>query len=136
MTKQSTGARTTPAEAVTRVLARQVHHEGVLRHPGETVTLHPDVVAALEPEGYFAPLKTDGTTGGERYMGSSPGFGLTVTSESTDVYGDDGPVAEKVISITRQVAHEFSLQCKDMTPENLALFSGGEVQTQRTPPWR
>lgn len=48
-------ARATPARTVTRVLARPVFHEGVLRRPGETVTLPRDVAAVLEPEGQFEP---------------------------------------------------------------------------------
>ena len=79
---------------------------------------------------YFAPLQADGSLGGERYLGSSPGFGLNVTSEQTEVFDDDGPIAEKVVQVVRQVAHAFSLQCKNVSPENLALFTGGAVATQ------
>ena len=79
---------------------------------------------------YFAPLGSTGTLGGERYLGSSPGFTLDVTAEKTEVFDDDGPIADRVVDITRQVAHAFSVQCKDMTPENLALFVGGAVASQ------
>lgn len=79
---------------------------------------------------YFAPLGSAGKPEGERYLGSSPGFTLNVTAEKTEVFDDDGPVAERVVDITRQVAHAFSVQCKSMTPENLALFVGGEVASQ------
>lgn len=79
---------------------------------------------------YIAPLTSAGILGGERYLGSSPGFGLNVTSEQTEVFDDDGPIAEKVVQVVRQVAHAFSLQCKNVSPENLALFTGGAVATQ------
>lgn len=79
---------------------------------------------------YIAPLTAAGILGGERYLGSSPGFGLNVTSEQTEVFDDDGPIAEKVVQVVRQVAHAFSVQCKNVSPENLALFTGGAVATQ------
>lgn len=79
---------------------------------------------------YLATIGATGVPGGERLVGSSPGFELTVSSEQTDVYDDDGPVAERVVSLTRQVAHAFNLQCKDISPENLALFVGGGVVSQ------
>ena len=41
------------AETVTRVLAREVLHEGARRRPGETITLPAEAAAVLEPEGYF-----------------------------------------------------------------------------------
>ena len=55
-------AKDTPAQGatprtVTRVLARELIHEGALRRPGETVTLSRDDAAVLEPEGYFEPAR-------------------------------------------------------------------------------
>lgn len=79
---------------------------------------------------YIALLQADGTTGGERYIGSSPGFALNVTSEQTEIFDDDGPIAEKVVQVVRQVAHSFSVQCKNVSPENMALFTGGAVTSQ------
>ena len=79
---------------------------------------------------YFAPMTATGALGGERYLGSSPGFNLNVTSETTEIFDDDGPVAEKVVQIVRQIAHSFSVQCKNISPENLALFTGGEAGIQ------
>ena len=79
---------------------------------------------------YLATLSAAGVLGLERYVGSSPGFALDVTSEQTEVYDDDGPVADRVVQIVRQVAHTFRLQCKDIGPENLALFVGGAVGVQ------
>ena len=80
---------------------------------------------------YFALRGDDGTLiEGERYIGSTPGFSLSVTNEQTEVYDDDGPVAERVVQITRQVAHTFSVQCKNVTSENLALFIGGAAGPQ------
>lgn len=79
---------------------------------------------------YIAPLTAAGILGGERYLGSSPGFTLSVTNEQTEVFDDDGPIAEKVVQVVRQVAHAFSLQCKNVSPENLALFTGGDALDQ------
>ena len=79
---------------------------------------------------YIAPLQADGTPGGERYLGASPGFALNVTSEHTRLFDDDGPIAEKVVQVVRQVAHSFSLQCKNVSAANLALFVGGDVVSQ------
>lgn len=79
---------------------------------------------------YIAPLTSAGILGGERYLGSSLGFNLNVTSERTEIFDDDGPVAEKVVEVVRQVAHAFTLQCKNVSAENLALFTGGDALDQ------
>ena len=52
----ATEAPSREPETVLRTLARTVEHEGTLRRPGEIVALSPDVIAVLEPEGYFVPL--------------------------------------------------------------------------------
>ena len=63
MTRRSTeapegaAAQGAAPKAVTRILARELIHEGALRRPGEAVTLTPDVIAVLEPEGQFEPAR-------------------------------------------------------------------------------
>ena len=79
---------------------------------------------------YIARIGDDGVRGAERYVGSSPGFSVQVSTERTEVWDDDGPVAERVVDVVRQVAHEFSLQCKSVTADNVALFYAGDVAAQ------
>ena len=64
---------------------------------------------------------------GERYLGDTPGFELAITSEKLDVYSSDTAVAEKLVSVVRNVERTATITCQDMSLENLALFLLGEV---------
>ena len=65
--------------------------------------------------------------GGEVYLGDSPGFSLTVESESLEDWSSDGPIAEKDVDVAIRVNRSFSLTTKNISFDNLALFVIGQV---------
>ena len=75
----------------------------------------------------YADLLIDGKYTGERYLGDSPGAALSVTTERTQVFSADGPVAEKLADIVRSVTRSVTLTLHDMSAANLALFVSGEA---------
>lgn len=81
--------------------------------------------------------------GGEVYLGDSPGFGLTVESESLEDWSSDGPIAEKDVDVAIRVNRSFNLTTKNISFENLGLFvigtaaqvaqSAGAVEDEEIP---
>lgn len=71
---------------------------------------------------YFAANDADGNPQGERYLGDTPGFTITPSSENLQVYSSDGPVAELLEDITTQVTREASITAQNVSIENLAAF--------------
>lgn len=65
--------------------------------------------------------------GGEVYLGDSPGFALTVESESLEDWSSDGPIAEKDVDVAIRVNRSFNLTTKNVSFDNLALFVIGTV---------
>lgn len=65
--------------------------------------------------------------GGERYLGDTPGFTIGISSEQTDVYSSDDPIAEKIVSVLRNVERTATITCQDVSLDNLAIFMLGDV---------
>lgn len=78
---------------------------------------------------YFAPQNTDGTYEGDRYLGDTPGFSITIESEKSELWDSDGPTAEQVGTVTTKITRTAALTVKDISADNLALFIGGEKST-------
>jgi len=66
---------------------------------------------------------------GELYMGNSPAFGITATTESLDHYSSDGGIRVKDDSIILQQDYAGSLTTDNIDPDNLAYFFLGEKRT-------
>lgn len=79
---------------------------------------------------WFAAYK-EGTTepGGERYIGNSPEFNLTIESEKLDHFNSDHGVKEKDGSIVLQTNRTGTFNTDNIDPKNLALFFMGKEQT-------
>ena len=75
---------------------------------------------------HFAQFAT-GTTDprGERYLGNTPEFNLTIENEELEHYGSDRGVKEKDDSITLQTNRTGSFTTDNVSPENLSLFFFG-----------
>ncbi|MDC8804215.1 hypothetical protein PRZ61_12260 [Halomonas pacifica] len=83
----------------------------------------------------FNPL-VDGVYQGFRYLAETPGFTLTVQSESLQVDGSDGPIAERIRDIPIRVTRSGRMSLRDISPENQGLFIIGdaaEVNQASTP---
>lgn len=76
---------------------------------------------------YFARYK-EGTEEpeGERYIGNTPEFNLSLEIENLDHFSSDEGVREKDDSVPLQVNRTGSLTTDNVNPENLALFFFGE----------
>lgn len=82
---------------------------------------------------WFAAYKP-GTTipGGERYIGNSPEFNLTIENENLDHFNSDHGVNEKDDSIVLSTNRTGSFTSDNIGMENLALFFLGEAKTVTT----
>ena len=81
-------------------------------------------------EFYLVDLDGDDNPIGERYLGDSIGGSLTITPETASVFSGDGEVAETLAQVITQITRTFSVTLHDMSPDNLALFTLGDVGTQ------
>lgn len=81
---------------------------------------------------FFDAFDADGNKTGERYLGLTPGFTLTLASESIQSYSSESGLKElddeTLISVTRT----GKITCRQISQENLSLFLVGaaSVQTQ------
>ncbi len=81
---------------------------------------------------YFDELDTAGALTGERYLAETPGFSLTVASESLEDYSSDGPIAEKHLDVATRVTRDAAMTLKDMSADNFALFLIAEASLNST----
>ena len=82
---------------------------------------------------YFAPFKTDTQTPiGERYLGNTPAFALTIDAENLDHFNSDAGIREKDDSVAIQVNRKGTLTTDNIDLKNVALFFFGEHDTLTT----
>ncbi|MFP4615566.1 MAG: hypothetical protein ACLFRB_06790 [Thiohalorhabdus sp.] len=81
-------------------------------------------------EVYFDPFDEDGNRTGERYLGDTPGFSLNVSATNQELWTSDDPIAERAEYVATQVTREASIECRNISLENLALFLIGDVAEQ------
>ena len=76
---------------------------------------------------YFARFTNETTklAGGERYIGNTPEFSLTISQEVLDHFSSDRGIREKDESIALQVNRTGTLTTDNINPENVALFFFG-----------
>jgi hypothetical protein len=73
---------------------------------------------------FFDPL-VNGAYEGERYLGQSPGFSLSVDAERVQLFSSDGPTAEKLEDVVTQINRSASITLDEVSLENLELFLAG-----------
>ncbi len=78
---------------------------------------------------YFDRFNDDGDKVGERYLGNSPGFSITLESEDIEHESSDEAVSEVDRRIQLKVKRSGSLQVDNVSIENLALFIQGDIAT-------
>lgn len=66
---------------------------------------------------------------GFRYIGNTPAFSLSISTDTLDHYDSDAGVNEKDDSVTLQTNRTASLTTDNIVPENVALFFFGEAST-------
>jgi hypothetical protein len=76
---------------------------------------------------FFDPFDANGALTGERYLGDTPGFQLTVNTTNQDLWTSDQPIAERAEFVATQLTRQASITCRNISMENLALFLIGDV---------
>lgn len=67
---------------------------------------------------------------GQRYLGNTPELSTTQSEDTLDHYSSEGGVRIKDASVSLQNDSSGSFQCDDISPENLALWFRGELQSR------
>lgn len=78
---------------------------------------------------YFDEEDASGNLTGERYIGDTPGFTLTMATEKIEVDSSDGPVAETLVNITKKVTRNSGITVRNVNGDNLAAFVMGDSET-------
>ena len=76
----------------------------------------------------YLDIHEGGAATGERYLGDAVGAELEVAAEETTVFSGSGPVARELTRIARSVTRTARLTLHDISLENLALFTVGDVK--------
>ncbi len=76
----------------------------------------------------YLDIHERGAATGERYLGDAVGAELEVAAEETTVFSGSGPVARELTRIARSVTRTARLTLHDISLENLALFTVGEMK--------
>jgi hypothetical protein len=87
--------------------------------------MHPKNFVLGSGYAYFLPE----AGGGERYLGDSPSISLNVTTETLAMFDSDSRIAVKVADVVTQITRVATTTIRSITPENFALFIGGEEST-------
>lgn len=82
---------------------------------------------------YFDREDAAGALTGERYIGQTPGFTVTVASpDAIDLYSSDGPIAELLSRTITKVTRSAKMTCQNVSADNVAAFLIGSVGTGST----
>lgn len=88
--------------------------------------LHENNYVLGKGEVYFGRFGADVTEHtGERYIGNTPEFNLTIESEKLDHFSADRGIREKDKSVILEVSRAGTMICDNIDYENLALFFFG-----------
>jgi len=94
--------------------------------------LHEEVVQLGAGEIFIDLYENDAPTGGERYLGDSPGATISITTERTTIQSSDGAVARDLIDRIRSVSRTMGFTLQDASIANWGLFLIGEVESPTT----
>ena len=79
---------------------------------------------------YFEENDASGNaTTGRRYLGDSPGFTLSGSTDRLEVYDSDGPVSEKIVDLTTRLNRTGTMTLRDQSGDNLGVFLMGDTST-------
>lgn len=91
-------------------------------------TYHNNIVLG-SGEVFLALFDSNGVRGGFRRLGETPGFSISITTERTVVQGSDRSTRYKLVDKVIEVERSGSVAVRDISPENRALWAGGEAGT-------
>lgn len=78
---------------------------------------------------YFDAFDANGAKTGRRYLGNTPGFAVSVETETIDHYDSDNATVDKDESFEVRTNRTATLTADDVSMDNLALFVKGGKQT-------
>lgn len=73
---------------------------------------------------------TDTSLGGERYLGNTPSFGLTVETQQLDHYSAEEGLRKKDLSVTMQIDMGGQFVTDNIDLDNIAMFFFGEKSVE------
>lgn len=94
--------------------------------------LHDEVIQLGAGEIFIDVYESGAPTGGERYLGDSPGATITITTERTTIQSNDGAVSRDLIDRVRSVSRVMGFTVQDASLANWALFIVGELEDATT----
>ena len=94
--------------------------------------MHEEVIQLGAGELFIDVYKNDAPTGGERYLGDSPGATISVTAERTTIQSSDGAVARDLVDRIRSVSRVMGFTLQDASIANWALFLIGDSADSAT----
>ncbi|MBA1147423.1 hypothetical protein H0Z60_10180 [Ectothiorhodospiraceae bacterium WFHF3C12] len=77
---------------------------------------------------FFDLFDANGAITGERYLGDTPGFRVSVNNESVQKWSSDGPTAELMEDVATRVTRECVIECENVNMDNLAAFLQGDTE--------
>lgn len=85
----------------------------------------------LVPAGklYFDPYDSNGNRTGERYLGLTPGFTISVKSDKIESYSSEGGTRVLDDSVLVSVTRTGSISCRQVSEQNLSMFVIGDITT-------
>lgn len=78
---------------------------------------------------FFDQEDATGAATGERYLGDTPGFTVSIATEKVEDYTSDGAVAQKDVNVTTKITRTAKITCKNVDVDNLALFVMGDTSS-------
>lgn len=85
----------------------------------------------LVPAGklYFDPFDTSGNKTGERYLGLTPGFTLSIASDKIESFTSENGIRTLDDSVLVSVTRTGNITCRQISDANLSMFIIGDIST-------
>lgn len=78
----------------------------------------------------FDPIDSNtGLLTGEAELGNCPGFAVSIETEKADHFSSETGLRQKDASVTIEVTRTATVTCDNVSPENLARFLSGTLET-------
>lgn len=78
----------------------------------------------------FDPIDSNtGLLTGEAELGNCPGFTVSIETEKADHFSSETGLRQKDASVTIEVTRTATITCDNVSPENLARFLSGTLET-------
>lgn len=76
---------------------------------------------------YFDRFDDNGNPTGERYVGNTPGFTVSIDTQNLEHFSSESGIKEKDLDIVTQITRNSQVTVDDISDDNLALFFTGDL---------